>query len=101
MFTALLLGIGTAHAMDLSGSWQFQLGVPADKTTFAPDHGIRESKPPAAPREPTPAATPISDAWEGLLGFYKQFGLNRVRFHSWCPPEAGVWIDEFIFIPAD
>ncbi len=49
------------------------------------------------------------DGWLRVWNIYKQFGLNRVRFHSWCPPEAafaaadevgiylqpeaGVWID--------
>ncbi len=47
--------------------------------------------------------------WARVWAIYKQFGLNQVRFHSWCPPEAafaaadeagiylqpeaGVWID--------
>lgn len=47
--------------------------------------------------------------WLRVWKIYKDFGLNRVRFHSWCPPEAafaaadevgiylqpeaGVWID--------
>ncbi len=47
--------------------------------------------------------------WRRVWDIYRQFGLNRVRFHSWCPPEAafsaadevglylqveaGVWID--------
>jgi len=47
--------------------------------------------------------------WERVWKIYKKFGLNQVRFHSWCPPEAafaaadeaglylqpeaGVWID--------
>ncbi|MCE5186872.1 MAG: hypothetical protein LLF76_12180 [Planctomycetaceae bacterium] len=48
-------------------------------------------------------------AWLRVWNIYRQFGLNHVRFHSWCPPEAafaaadevgiylqveaGVWID--------
>jgi hypothetical protein len=26
--------------------------------------------------------------WEKIYGACKAFGLNHVRFHSWCPPEA-------------
>lgn len=26
--------------------------------------------------------------WEKLLSTYKSYGINYVRFHSWCPPEA-------------
>lgn len=26
--------------------------------------------------------------WEHVLGIIKAHGLNHVRFHSWCPPEA-------------
>ncbi|RLD08415.1 MAG: hypothetical protein DRI44_09805, partial [Chlamydiae bacterium] len=32
--------------------------------------------------------------WKKILGVYKNYGLNHVRFHSWCPPEAA-------FIAAD
>ena len=28
------------------------------------------------------------DAWRRVLGILKAWGLNHVRFHSWCPPEA-------------
>lgn len=47
--------------------------------------------------------------WERIFKIYKDYGLNHVRFHSWCPPEAafeaadklgiyiqaeaGVWLD--------
>jgi hypothetical protein len=27
-------------------------------------------------------------AWERMFGIYREYGLNHVRFHSWCPPEA-------------
>lgn len=27
-------------------------------------------------------------AWEKVLKTFKEYGLNTVRFHSWCPPEA-------------
>lgn len=26
--------------------------------------------------------------WEHIFRIYKSYGLNHVRFHSWCPPEA-------------
>ena len=26
--------------------------------------------------------------WEKIFRIYKDYGLNHVRFHSWCPPEA-------------
>lgn len=26
--------------------------------------------------------------WAEILSMYKEYGLNHVRFHSWCPPEA-------------
>ncbi|TLX75975.1 glycoside hydrolase family 2 [Labilibacter sediminis] len=32
--------------------------------------------------------------WERIFKAYKEYGLNHVRFHSWCPPEAA-------FIAAD
>lgn len=28
------------------------------------------------------------ESWRKILGIYKAWGLNHVRFHSWCPPEA-------------
>ncbi|MFC3336680.1 exo-beta-1,4-galactosidase [Flavobacterium palustre] len=34
------------------------------------------------------------EAWETILRKIKSYGLNHVRFHSWCPPEAA-------FIAAD
>jgi hypothetical protein len=27
-------------------------------------------------------------SWERVLSIMKDYGLNTVRFHSWCPPEA-------------
>ena len=35
-------------------------------------------------------ADPAMDkaTWLHILGIYKQYGLNHVRFHTWCPPEA-------------
>jgi hypothetical protein len=29
-----------------------------------------------------------ADSWMRVLGIMKNYGLNTVRFHSWCPPEA-------------
>ncbi len=26
--------------------------------------------------------------WERIFRIYREYGLNHVRFHSWCPPEA-------------
>ena len=26
--------------------------------------------------------------WKRMFNIYKDYGLNHVRFHSWCPPEA-------------
>lgn len=26
--------------------------------------------------------------WERIFKIYKDYGMNHVRFHSWCPPEA-------------
>ena len=37
--------------------------------------------------------TDVAD-WERLLNVCKSYGLNNLRFHSWCPPEAA-------FIAAD
>ena len=34
------------------------------------------------------------EEWRRILNIYKDYGLNHVRFHSWCPPEAA-------FIAAD
>ena len=28
------------------------------------------------------------DYWKKIYGKCKEYGLNHVRFHSWCPPEA-------------
>ncbi len=28
------------------------------------------------------------EEWESLLGTYQSYGINYVRFHSWCPPDA-------------
>ena len=29
-----------------------------------------------------------TEDWERIFKIYKSYGLNHVRFHSWCPPEA-------------
>ena len=54
--------------------------------------------------------------WERIFRIYKDYGLNHVRFHSWCPPEAAfiaanrigiyiqaetIWIDWWMSGPAD
>ncbi len=28
------------------------------------------------------------DSWKRIVGICKDYGLNHIRFHSWCPPEA-------------
>lgn len=28
------------------------------------------------------------EAWKRIMGVARQYGLNHLRFHSWCPPEA-------------
>ena len=28
------------------------------------------------------------ESWRRIFKTYKEYGLNQVRFHSWCPPEA-------------
>mgnify|MGYP002622700939 CR=1 FL=1 len=38
---------------------------------------------------PLTAHVPMDDAaWRKYLGKCKKYGINHVRFHSWCPPEA-------------
>ena len=38
---------------------------------------------------PLTAHVPMDDAaWRTYLGKCKHYGINHVRFHSWCPPEA-------------
>lgn len=32
-------------------------------------------------------STRVED-WERIFRIYKDYGLNHVRFHTWCPPEA-------------
>jgi hypothetical protein len=29
-----------------------------------------------------------NDSWEKVFQTFKDYGLNTVRFHSWCPPES-------------
>ena len=39
------------------------------------------------------------DSWRSYLGDCAVYGLNHIRFHSWCPPEAAfVAADEMGFI---
>ena len=28
------------------------------------------------------------EAWKEILEIYRSYGVNCMRFHSWCPPEA-------------
>lgn len=44
------------------------------------------------PRTGYPSCDPAE--WERIFKIYKEYGLNQVRFHSWCPPNAA-------FIAAD
>jgi len=38
------------------------------------------------------------DAWKRIIGTCKEWGMNGIRFHSWCPPEAAfVAADELGF----
>lgn len=38
---------------------------------------------------PLTGTPPTDDAgWEKVFGTCREWGLNHVRFHSWCPPEA-------------
>lgn len=34
--------------------------------------------------------TPPTDeaSWEKLYASAREYGMNHLRFHSWCPPEA-------------
>ena len=39
------------------------------------------------------------ETWLSILRVYRQYGLNHVRFHTWCPPEAAFQAaDELGFI---
>lgn len=38
---------------------------------------------------PKTGHAPVDDAeWERIMLLMKDYGLNHMRFHSWCPPEA-------------
>ena len=38
------------------------------------------------------------DSWKRIIRICKAHGLNHIRFHSWCPPEAAfVAADELVF----
>lgn len=38
---------------------------------------------------PKTGYVPVDDAsWEHVLGILKEYGMNHMRFHSWCPPKA-------------
>ncbi len=39
------------------------------------------------------------EAWLRMMHIYREYGLNHLRFHSWCPPEAAFQAaDEMGFI---
>ena len=31
------------------------------------------------------------ESWEDLFNTYKSYGINSIRFHSWCPPKAAFY----------
>ena len=38
---------------------------------------------------PKTGHAPVEDAaWERIMRIVKSYGLNHMRFHSWCPPDA-------------
>ena len=38
---------------------------------------------------PSTGYAPVDDAsWERLMLIMKEYGMNHMRFHSWCPPKA-------------
>lgn len=38
---------------------------------------------------PKTGHTPVDDAsWERIMSICRDYGLNHIRFHSWCPPDA-------------
>lgn len=38
---------------------------------------------------PKTGHVPVDDAsWERIMKLMKEYGLNHLRFHSWCPPKA-------------
>lgn len=38
---------------------------------------------------PKTGYAPVEDAeWDRILGIMKEYGMNHMRFHSWCPPRA-------------
>lgn len=38
---------------------------------------------------PKTGYVPVDEAsWEHVLGILKEYGMNHMRFHSWCPPKA-------------
>ena len=38
---------------------------------------------------PKTGHAPVEEAeWERIMKLMKQYGLNHLRFHSWCPPDA-------------
>ena len=44
----------------------------------------------------TPPMT--EEGWMKVFATAKEWGLNHLRFHSWCPPEAAFCVaDRFLF----
>ena len=40
---------------------------------------------------PKTGHAPVTDAeWERIMLLMKDYGLNHLRFHSWCPPDAAL-----------
>ncbi|MCD7937478.1 MAG: beta-glucuronidase [Tannerellaceae bacterium] len=38
---------------------------------------------------PATGYVPVDDtSWERIMDLMKQYGMNHLRFHSWCPPRA-------------
>ncbi|MCQ2135314.1 MAG: beta-glucuronidase [Bacteroidales bacterium] len=38
---------------------------------------------------PSTGHAPVDEpSWERIMNICKQYGLNHMRFHSWCPPDA-------------
>lgn len=41
------------------------------------------------PEEGHPPLT--EEEWTKILNIYSSYGVNCIRFHSWCPPDAAFW----------
>ena len=41
---------------------------------------------------PATGSPPMTkEEWNAIFRIYLEYGMNHVRFHSWCPPEAAFW----------